>query len=200
MRVLVADDHAMVRGALVALLELEDDITVVGQVGTGTEVLAAARSLGADVVVLDHDMPGRDGIEVTAQLAEELPGCRVVVLTGFERPGLLRRAMSAGARGFLVKSAHAAGLAPALRRVMAGELVVDERLAAQALSGGACPLTDRQLDVLRAGAHGQPLSEVAAALHLAPGTVKNYVSAVLTVLGVRNRAEAVAMAVDRGWL
>lgn len=200
MRVVVAEDQAMVRGALVALLELEPDIEVVGEVGDGAAVPALVADLHPDVVLVDVEMPGLDGVEVTARVATAAPQTRVVILTGFERPGLVHRAMAAGARGFLVKGDRASGLGPAPRRIVAGELVVDERLAARALSGGACPLSTRQLDVLRAGAQGQAVADVAARLHLAPGTVKNYVSSAIAVLHVRNRAEAVAKATEEGWL
>ncbi|GAA1326179.1 response regulator transcription factor [Pseudonocardia xinjiangensis] len=200
MRILIAEDQAMVRGALVALLELEDDLRVVAQVARGDEVVPAARATQPDVALLDIEMPGGDGLTATTALTAALPGCRVVVLTTFGRAGYLRRAMSAGASGFLLKDAPSAELAGALRRVLAGERVVDPGLAALALSEGENPLTDRERDVLRAAACGAPVGDVAGRLFLSRGTVRNHLSSAIRKTGTRTRIEAVRAAEERGWL
>lgn len=199
-RVLLAEDQSMVREALAALLGLEPDIEVVAQVARGDEVLAAAREHAVDVALLDIEMPGSTGIEAAAELHAELPELKIVVLTTFGRPGYLRSAMEAGADAFLVKDAPAAQLADAVRKVLAGERVIDPTLAAAALAGGANPLTDREREVLRAAADGAGNAELAAALHLSAGTVRNYLSTAIQKLAVRNRAEAVKAARDKGWL
>lgn len=193
-KVLLAEDQSMVREALAALLGLEADIEVVAQVARGDEVVAAARAHAVDVALLDIEMPGCTGIEAAAQLREVLPELKVVVLTTFGRPGYLRSAMEAGAAAFLVKDAPAAQLAEAVRKVLAGERVIDPTLAAAALAEGANPLTDREREVLRAAADGATNAELAAALHLSQGTVRNYLSVAIQKLAVRNRAEAVAAA------
>jgi len=199
-RVLLAEDQSMVREALAALLGLEDDIEVVAQVARGDEVVAAAHSHDVDVALLDIEMPGATGIEAAAELHRELPALKVVILTTFGRPGYLRTAMEAGADAFLVKDAPAAQLAEAIRKVLAGERVIDPTLAAAALADGANPLTDREREVLRAAANGSTNAELAAALHLSQGTVRNYLSMAIQKLAVRNRAEAVRMAQEKGWL
>ncbi|THC52657.1 response regulator transcription factor [Streptomyces sp. A1499] len=199
-KVLLAEDQGMVREALAALLGLEPDIEVVAQVGRGDEVLAAAREADVDVALLDIEMPGRTGIEAAAELRAALPAVKVVVLTTFGRPGHLRDAMESGARAFLVKDAPAAQLAAAVRKVLAGERVIDPALAAAALAEGANPLTDREREVLRAASGGATNAELAAALHLSQGTVRNYLSTAIQKLAVRNRAEAVGVARDKGWL
>lgn len=199
-RVLLAEDQSMVREALAALLGLEPDIDVVAQVARGDEVLAAARAHAVDVALLDIEMPGRTGIEAAAELHAELPELKIVVLTTFGRPGYLRSAMEAGADAFLVKDAPAAQLAEAVRKVLAGERVIDPTLAAAALAGGANPLTDREREVLRAAAEGSTNAELATALHLSPGTVRNYLSTAIQKLTARNRADAVRVAREKGWL
>ncbi|MEU9620139.1 MULTISPECIES: response regulator transcription factor [unclassified Streptomyces] len=199
-RLLLAEDQSMVREALAALLGLEPDIEVVAQVARGDEVLAAAREHRIDVALLDIEMPGMTGIEAAAVLRRELPAVKVVVVTTFGRPGYLRRAMESGADAFLVKDAPASQLASAVRKVLAGERVIDPTLAAAALADGANPLTDRERDVLRAAADGSTNAEVAAALHLSQGTVRNYLSTAIQKLAVRNRAEAVRIAREKGWL
>ncbi|MEV6735705.1 response regulator transcription factor [Streptomyces sp. NPDC051104] len=199
-KVLLAEDQSMVREALAALLGLEEDIEVVAQVARGDEVLAAARAHEVDVALLDIEMPGATGIEAAAQLQRELPTLKVVVLTTFGRPGYLRSAMEAGAAAFLVKDAPAAQLAEAVRKVLAGERVIDPTLAAAALADGANPLTEREREVLRAAANGATNAELAATLHLSQGTVRNYLSTAIQKLAVRNRAEAVRMAREKGWL
>jgi len=199
-RVLLAEDQAMVREALAALLGLEPDIEVVAQVARGDEVLAAARAHAVDVALLDIEMPGATGIEAAAELHRALPDLKLVVLTTFGRPGYLRGAMESGADAFLVKDAPAAQLADALRRVLAGERVIDPALAAAALAEGANPLTDREREVLRAAADGSTNADLATALHLSPGTVRNYLSTAIQKLAARNRTEAVRIARDKGWL
>ncbi|MBM7172849.1 response regulator transcription factor [Streptomyces sp. G44] len=199
-RVLLAEDQSMVREALAALLGLEPDIEVVAQAARGDEVLAAARAHGVDVALLDIEMPGLTGIEAAAELHAACPDMKIVILTTFGRPGYLRSAMESGADAFLVKDAPAAQLAEAVRKVLAGERVIDPTLAAAALAEGANPLTDREREVLRAAAGGATNAELAAALHLSPGTVRNYLSTAIQKLAVRNRAEAVSTARDKGWL
>ncbi|GGQ60118.1 response regulator [Streptomyces althioticus] len=199
-RVLLAEDQAMVREALAALLGLEPDVEVVAQVARGDEVLAAARAHDVDVALLDIEMPGATGIEAAAVLHRELPDLKLVVLTTFGRPGYLRGAMESGADAFLVKDAPAARLAEAIRRVLAGERVIDPALAAAALAEGANPLTDREREVLRAAADGSTNADLAATLHLSPGTVRNYLSTAIQKLAARNRTEAVRIARDKGWL
>ncbi|MGW1410526.1 response regulator [Streptomyces sp. NPDC002403] len=199
-RLLLAEDQSMVREALAALLGLEPDIEVVAQVARGDEVLAAAREHDIDVALLDIEMPGMTGIEAAAVLRRELPAVKVVVVTTFGRPGYLRRAMESGADAFLVKDAPASQLAAAVRKVLAGERVIDPTLAAAALADGASPLTDRERDVLRTAADGSTNAEIATALHLSQGTVRNYLSMAIQKLAARNRAEAVRIAREKGWL
>ncbi|ROQ66272.1 LuxR family two component transcriptional regulator [Streptomyces sp. 840.1] len=199
-RLLLAEDQSMVREALAALLGLEPDIEVVAQVARGDEVLAAAREHRVDVALLDIEMPGMTGIDAAAELHRELPGVKVVVVTTFGRPGYLRRAMESGADAFLVKDAPASQLAAAVRRVLAGERVIDPTLAAAALADGASPLTDREREVLRTAADGSTNAEIAAVLHLSQGTVRNYLSTAIQKMAARNRAEAVRMAREKGWL
>ena len=199
-RIMIAEDQAMVRQALVALLGLEPDIEVVAQAATGDEALAMAGKHQPDVAVLDIEMPGPSGIDVARQLRQDGFGGQVVIVTTFGRPGYLRAAMAAGASGFLLKDAPAVQLAQAIRRVAAGERVVDPALAAAALAEGESPLTVRETDVLAAAANHDAISEIAGRLHLSPGTVRNHLSAAMQKLGARNRAEAVQMAQRKGWL
>ncbi|MEO3929424.1 response regulator transcription factor [Micromonosporaceae bacterium B7E4] len=199
-RLLLADDQALVRGALAALLSLEPDLTVVAEVGRGDEVLDAAGRTRPDVALLDVEMPGLDGIAVTAALQAELPECRVLVVTTFGRPGYLRRAMEAGAGGFVVKDTPARRLADAVRRVHAGLRVVDPTLAAETLATGTSPLTERETEVLRAARSGGTAADLARGLHLSEGTVRNHLSAAIGKTGARTRAEAVRIAEEHGWL
>jgi two-component system response regulator DesR len=199
-RVLLAEDQQLVRGALRALLELEEDITVVAEVGRGDEVLAAAREHVPDVALMDIEMPGKDGIEAARDLAAELPTVKAVILTTFGRPGFLRRAMEVGAAGFLVKDSPVAELAAAIRSVMAGERVIDRDLAAAALALGATPLSAREADVLRAAADGAAVADIAGRLFLSEGTVRNYLSNAIGKTGARTRVEAARVAADKGWL
>ena len=199
-RVLLAEDQAMVRGALSALLSMEGDIEIVAEASRGDEVLSAALDAFPDVALLDIEMPGGDGLSAAAQLKERLPACRVIILTTFGRAGYLKRAMESGALGFMLKDAPATELASAIRRVAGGERVVDPALAAAALSEGDNPLTGRERDVLRASADGATIGDVAARLYLSEGTVRNYLSTAIKKLGTRNRVEAARLAERKGWL
>lgn len=197
---LLADDQAMIRGAFAALLGLEADIEVVAQVASGDEVVPAAVRHRPDVALLDVQMPGMDGLAAAAALGAQLPGCRVIILTTFGRPGYLRRAMEAGATGFLVKDAPPEQLVEAIRRAHAGLRVVDPQLAAETLTMGASPLTGRERDVLVAAVQGGTVAQVAKKLFLSEGTVRNHLSAAIGKTGAATRAEAVRLATERGWL
>ncbi|HEY3906518.1 MAG TPA: response regulator transcription factor [Streptosporangiaceae bacterium] len=199
-RLLLADDQELIRTALAALLDLQSDFEVVAAVGRGDEVVAAAKAHEADIALLDIEMPGIDGLAAAAVLAKELPGCRSLILTTFGRPGYLRRALESGASGFVVKDAPAEQLADAIRRVAAGERVVDPALAAATLATGASPLTARERDVLVAARPGATIAEIAEKLFLSEGTVRNYLSSAIAKAGARNRAEAVRTADEQGWL
>jgi two-component system response regulator DesR len=199
-RLLLADDQHLVRGALSALLSLESDLEVVAEVGRGDEVVAAALEHRPDVALLDVEMPGLDGIAAAAALREALPRTRVLVVTTFGRPGYLRRAMEAGATGFMVKDTPADQLADAIRRVHAGLRVVDPTLAAESLAAGDSPLTAREREVLQVAREGGTVADVASALFLSEGTVRNHLSAAIGKTGARTRAEAARVAEERGWL
>ena len=199
-RVLLAEDQAMVRGALAALLALEEDIEIVAEASRGDEAVRAALESRPDVALLDIEMPGGDGFAAAADLREKVPSCRVIILTTFGRAGYLRRAMEGGAAGFLLKDAPASGLASAIRSTMEGERVVDPVLAATALSAGDNPLTSREREVLAACADGATIEDVARKLHLSEGTVRNYLSTAIKKLAARNRVEASRLAESKGWL
>ena len=199
-RVLLAEDQAMVRGALAALLTLEGDIEVVAEVGRGDEVVTVARATRPDVALLDIEMPGCDGLTVAAALRAQVPTCRVLVLTTFGRPGYLRQAMESGVVGFLLKDAPSDQLATAIRRIVAGERVVDPALAMTALSEGDNPLSERERTVLAATTRGASIAEIAGSLFLSEGTVRNYLSLAIQKLGARNRIEAAHIAEQKGWL
>lgn len=199
-RLLLADDQALVRGALAALLELEQDLRVVAQVGRGDDVVGAARDNQVDVALLDVEMPVMDGIAATAALRAAVPGVHVLIVTTFGRPGYLRRALQAGASGFVVKDTPAAELADAVRRVHAGLRVVDPGLATDSLVAGDSPLTERETDVLRSAGAGGTVADIARALFLSEGTVRNYLSAAIGKTGARTRAEAYRIAESSGWL
>ncbi len=190
----------MMRGALALLLGLEEDFEVVGQVSTGDQIVPTAREVRPDVAVLDIEMPGRSGLDAAADLRAELPACKILIVTTFGRPGYLRRAMEAGANGFLVKDGPVEDLARAIRRVLAGERVVDPELATAALSAGPNPLTARERDVLSAAVDGSTIADIAGRLHLSESTVRNYLSAAIGKTGSRNRIEAVRAARHNGWL
>ena len=199
-RLLVADDQALIRSALVALLSLDEGFEVVAEVGRGDEVVAAVREHRPDVAMLDIEMPGLDGLAAAAAIATQAPECRVLILTTFGRTGYLRRAMEAGVLGFVVKDAPAEQLADAVRRVAAGERVVDPELAAATLAGGPSPLTGRERDVLVAARDGATVADIANRLFLSEGTVRNYLSSAISKSGTRNRLEAIKEAESRGWL
>lgn len=198
--VLLADDQHLVRGALAALLALEPDIDVVGEIARGDEVAARVVELRPDVAVLDVEMPGLDGLAAAAAVTQASPATRILILTTFGRPGYLRRAMEAGVTGFMVKDAPAHQLAAAVRRVHHGERVVDPVLAAETLAGGPSPLTGRERDVLVAARDSSTVADIAARLFLSEGTVRNYLSSAIAKTGTRNRSEALRVAEDRGWL
>ena len=199
-RLLIADDQALVRGALSALLSLESDIEVVAEVARGDEVVAAALASRPDVAMLDIEMPGMDGIAAAAALRAAQPACRVLIVTTFGRPGYLKRAMQAGASGFVVKDTPAAQLADAVRRVAQGLRVVDPVLAADSLAQGDSPLTERETDVLSAAQTGGSIADIARLLHLSEGTVRNHLSSAIGKTGGRNRADAARLAQENGWL
>ncbi len=199
-RILLAEDQAMVRGALAALLGREADIEVVAEVARGDTVVEAAQQARPDVALLDIEMPGGGGLAAAQALRTALPSCRVVILTTFGRSGYLRRAMESGAVGFLLKDAPASELASALRRVMKGERVVDPELALLALSEGNNPLTNREREVLAAALFGASLAEIATRLSLSEGTVRNHLSTAMQKLGAQNRMEAARSAEQKGWL
>ena len=199
-RILLADDQALVRGALAALLDLEADIEVVAQVGRGDEVVAAARSSAAQVCLLDIEMPGLNGLEAAERLRAELPEVRSLIVTTFGRPGYVRRALDAGAAGFLVKDTPARELADAVRRVHAGLRVVDPALATESLMSGPSPLTAREAEILLLALDGSPVAVIATRAHLSVGTVRNHLSAAIGKTGASTRAEAARLAQSNGWI
>lgn len=199
-RVLLAEDQAMVRGALATMLGLEDDVEVVAEVGRGDGIVPAALESRPDVALVDIDLPGMDGLKAAALLRERLPSCRVLMLTTFGRSGYLRRAMESGAAGYLLKDAPVTDLMAAVRRVMAGQLAIDPDLALAALSDGDSPLTGREVEVLDASLDGASVAEIADRLSLSEGTVRNHLSVAIQKLGASNRIEAARLAQERGWL
>jgi len=199
-RLLIADDQELIRSAFAALLGLQPDFEVVAAVARGDEVVDAAREHRPDVALLDIEMPGIDGLAAAALLSEQVPDCRALILTTFGRPGYLKRAMASGAAGFVVKDSPPEQLANAIRRVVAGERVVDPVLAAETLATADSPLTGRERDVLVAARPGTTVAEIAAKLFLSEGTVRNYLSAAIAKTDARNRAEAVRNAEARGWI
>jgi two-component system response regulator DesR len=199
-RLVLADDESLTRGAVGALLGLEADLQVVGEAGTGDEAVAAVQQHRPDVAVLDVEMPGRDGAEVAQWVAAHAPGTRCIILTRHARPGVLRRALAAGAAGFVTKSAPASVLADVIRRVHGGGRYVDPELAMTALMTEECPLTERELEVLRHVDATGTAADIARRVHLSPGTVRNYLSSAMTKLGAGTRLDAVERARDNGWL
>ena len=199
-RVLIAEDMHMIRSALVALLSLEDDMEVVAEVERGDEVLDAALRVRPDVAVLDIDMPGLDGLSAAGQLSARLPGCRTLVLTGLSQPGNLLRALKVHVKGFIVKDAPAQTLTDGIRRIAAGERVIDPELVAAALETGSSPLTARETEVLRAAASGIRTAQIAVQLSLSQTTVRNYLSNAISKVGGRNRIDAIRISRDAGWL
>ncbi len=190
----------MVRGALVALLNLEEDLDVVADVASGDDILPTALKHSPDVAVIDIDLPGTDGLTAAGKLHEALPSCRTLILTSLGRPGTLRRALSTRVGGFLLKDAPSRELADAIRRVAAGQRVIDSQLALAAWDTAECPLTTRELDVLRLAASGAEAPEIASRLFLSTGTVRNYLSTIASKLHARNRVDAIRIATDAGWL
>ncbi|MBB4929445.1 two-component system response regulator DesR [Lipingzhangella halophila] len=199
-RVVLADDEHLVRGAIAALLGLESDLRVIAEIGRGDAVVDAVRANSADIAVLDIEMPGAGGLEVAGRLRDAAPGCGVLILTSFGRPGYLRRAIAAGARGFLAKDAPVDQLAGAIRKVHEGGRYIDTDLAAAAMAAGESPLTGREADVLRAAADGLDVGAIARTLHLTEGTVRNYLSGAMAKTGTGNRLAAIHTARDMGWL
>lgn len=198
--VLLAEDQAMLRGALAQLLDLEDDLRVVAQVGDGGAIVPEALRTRPDVALLDIELPGRSGLDAAAELARALPGCRVLMLTTFARAGYVQRAMAAGASGFLAKDGPVESLVEAIRRVVAGGTVVDPELARHALREASSPLSERERDVLAAAEDGSTIADIASRLHLSASTVRNYLSAAIGKTGTRNKVEAARLARDNGWL
>jgi len=199
-RLVIADDQALVRGALSALLELEPDLDVVGLAADGAQALRLVSELAPDVCLMDIQMPGIDGVETTRSLRESNPATRVLIVTTFARPGYLRSALDAGASGFIVKDSPAEKLADAVRRVHAGMRVLDPVLAEESLFEGANPLSDRERQVLRLAADGRSAAAIAAEVFLSAGTVRNHLSAAIGKTGAANRAQAVRIASDKGWI
>jgi two-component system response regulator DesR len=199
-RVLLAEDQSMIRGAMAALLSMEADLEVVGQVASGDAVVPEALRVRPDVAVLDIEMPGLDGLSAAAALRTAMPRCRVLIVTTFGRSGYLRQAMEAGATGFVLKDSPASELASAIRRVAVGRRVVDPALALDALAEGSNPLTEREREVLSAATERATVAEIAGAMSLSEGTVRNHLSSAIQKLGARNRGEAARIARDKGWL
>jgi two-component system response regulator DesR len=199
-RVLIAEDMHMIRGALVALLSLERDIEIVAELDRGDTILEMALRTRPDVAVIDIDLPGLDGLSAADLLHDQLPSCRIVVLTGLSQPGNLLRALKVHVRGFLLKDAPATQLADAVRRVAAGQRVLDPELVAAAVETGPSPLTERETEVLRTAEEGLTTEEIAARLHLSPATVRNYLSNAIAKVSARNRLDAIRISRDAGWL
>jgi two-component system response regulator DesR len=199
-RVLIAEDMHLIRGALVALVSLEDDMEVVAELDRGDQILDTALTTRPDVAVLDIDLPGLDGLSAAERLHQRLPECQTLILTGLSQPGHLLRALKVHVRGFIVKDAPAQTLADGIRRVARGERVIDPELVAAALETGSTPLTDREADVLRAAETGIPTDQIADRLALSPATVRNYLSNAISKVGGRNRIDAIRIARHAGWL
>ncbi|WP_445528735.1 response regulator transcription factor [Streptomyces cyslabdanicus] len=199
-RILLAEDMHMVRGALVALLSLEDDLEVVVEVERGDEIIPAALEAEPDVAVIDIDLPGLDGLTAAERLHTKLPGCRTLILTSLGRPGTLRRALAAQVYGYLLKDAPPKQLADSIRRVAAGHRAIDPQLAVAAWGGSENPLTNRESEVLRLVAQGTEAAEIASRLHLSIGTVRNYLTVIVTKLNARNRVDAIRIARESGWV
>lgn len=199
-RVLLAEDMHMVRGALVALLELEADIEVVAELASGDEILPTARTVQPDVAIIDIDLPGKDGITAATEINTELPSCRILILTSLGRPGAVRRALDARVHGFMLKDAPPEKLANAVRQISVGRRVIDSELALTAWDTEDCPLATREIEILRLAADGQDAAGIAAHLFLSPGTVRNYLTSAVTKLNARNRVDAIRIAKEAGWL
>jgi two-component system response regulator DesR len=200
LRILLAEDVAMVRGALVALLELEPDLKVVAAVERGDEIVPAAQAHQPDIAIIDIDLPGLDGISAAEQLHQKMPSCPTLILTNLGRAGTLRRALAAHVRGYMLKDAPPEQLAAAVREVAAGRRAIDPQLAVSTWEGTQNPLSAREHEVLRRAAEGAEPTEIAAAMHLSVGTVRNYLTAIVAKLDARNRVDAIKTAYDSGWL
>ncbi|WP_410672065.1 DNA-binding response regulator [Amycolatopsis sp. cmx-4-68] len=199
-RVLLAEDMHMVRGALVALLNLETDIEVVAEVASGDQILPTAESVRPDVAVIDIDLPGKDGLTAAVEIHENLPACHTLILTSLGRPGTVRRALDAKVSGFLLKDAPSEKLANAVRSVAVGRRFIDSELALAAWETDDCPLTPREIEILSLAAGGRNVADIAAELFLSPGTVRNYLAAVVTKLNASNRVHAIRIATEAEWL
>jgi two-component system response regulator DesR len=197
-RLIIAEDVPMLRGALVALLELEQDLSVVAEVGNGNDILPTALEHRPDIAVIDVDLPGTDGLSAAAKLRSCLPSCRVLMITSLGNPAALRRALAAQVDGYVLKDALPSELAQAIRKVAAGQRVIDPQLALMAWDGPAQQLTPREVDVLRLAAAGEDVRVIAKELHLTVGTVRNYLTTIVHKLGARNRVDAVRIAKDNG--
>lgn len=200
LRILLAEDVAMVRGALVALIELEPDLKVVAAIDNGADIVPSARRCAPDIAIIDIDLPGLDGLSAAARLHEVVPGCRTLILTNLDKAGTLRRALAAGVTGYLLKAAASEDLAIAIRNVAAGRRVIDPQLAVAVWETGQNPLSEREHQVLRLTAAGADPTEIATTLHLSVGTVRNYLTTIVTKLNARTRVDAVKTAYDVGWL
>lgn len=198
--ILLAEDVAMVRGALVALIELEPDLKVVAAIENGADIVPTALACQPDVAIIDIDLPGLDGLTAAAELYEKMPACRTLILTNLGRAGTLRRALAAHVSGYMLKDAPPEQLAMAIRNIAAGRRVIDPQLAMSTWEGGQNPLSAREHEVLRLAANGSEPEEIASALHLSVGTVRNYLTSIVTKLDARNRVEAIKNAYDAGWL
>ena len=199
-KVLLAEDMHMVRGALVALLNLESDIEVVAEVSSGDQILPAAKAAQPDVAVIDIDLPGKDGLSAAIEIHESLPACHTLILTSLGRPGTVRRALDAKVNGFLLKDAPSDKLANAVRSVAIGRRVIDSELALAAWETDDCPLTPREVEILGLAAKGRTVSDIASELFLSAGTVRNYLASVVTKLNARNRVHAIRIATEAEWL
>ena len=198
--ILIAEDETLIRTALAALLNLEADLSIAAQATTGDEAVALARHHQPDVALLDLQMPGLDGISVAETLRQTVPGCASIIITSHGRPGHLKRALAAGARGFLPKTTSADILSTAIRAVHAGGRYIDADLAAEAISAGNSPLTSREADVLELAADAHTINDIARRVSLSQGTVRNYLSSASAKLGAANRHEAVRVARGQGWI
>ncbi|MFD8499937.1 DNA-binding response regulator [Amycolatopsis sp. NPDC059657] len=199
-RILLAEDMHMVRGALVALINLESDLRVVAEVASGDQILRVAKECNPDVAIIDIDLPGKDGLTAAVELYEHLPSCQTLILTSLGRPGTVRRALDAKVKGFLLKDAPSNKLANAVRSVAMGQRVIDSDLALAAWEADDCPLTPREIEILRLAARGRTVSDIAAELFLSSGTVRNYLATVVTKLNARNRVDAIRIATEAEWL
>jgi two-component system response regulator DesR len=199
-RVLLAEDMDMIRGALVALLTLEHDLEVVAEVASGEEILPAALKHRPDVAVIDIDLPGKDGLTAAVEIHDQVPKCRTLMLTSLSSAGTVRRALAAHVGGFLLKDAPSDNLAKGIREVAAGGRVVDPQLAMSAWDSEQSPLTDREIEILRLASAGHDPVDIAGELFLSPGTVRNHLTSIVNKLNARNRVDAIRIATEAEWL